>query len=109
MLTTAEAKGIESIEGGIKRSQIRGCEPREMCEGRQGVVWRAGEMHKLRGFDDREERYKNLSFAMRRREARTEFSVDGANTTGEHTVRSTPLAATIQTGLRRQTKSSSKC
>ena len=44
--------------------------------------------------------YKNLSFAMRRREARTEFSVDGANT---------PLAATIQTGLRRQTKSSSKC
>ena len=53
--------------------------------------------------------YKNLSFAMRRREARTEFSVDGANTTREHTVRSTPLAATIQTGLRRQTKSSSKC
>ena len=53
--------------------------------------------------------YKNLSFAMRRREARTEFSVDGANTTGEHTVGSTPLAATIQTALRRQTKSSSKC
>ena len=25
-----------------------------MCEGRQ--VWRAGEIHKLRGFDDREER-----------------------------------------------------
>ena len=53
--------------------------------------------------------YKNLSFAMRRREARTEFSVDGANITGEHTVRSTPLTVTIQTGLRRQTKSSSKC
>ena len=51
--------------------------------------------------------YKNSSFALRR--ARTEFSVDGANTTGEHTVRSTPLAAKIQTGLRRQTKSSSKC
>ena len=27
-----------------------------MCEGWQGVVWRAGEIHKLRGFDDREER-----------------------------------------------------
>ena len=53
--------------------------------------------------------YKNLSFAMWRREARTEFSVDGANTTGEHAVRSTPLAATIQTGLMRQPKSSSKC
>ena len=44
--------------------------------------------------------YNNLSFAMRRRKARTEFTVDGANTTGEHTVRSTPLTATIQTGLR---------
>ena len=53
--------------------------------------------------------YKNLNFAMRRREARTEFSVDGANTTGEYTVWSTPLTAVTETGSRRQAKNSSKC
>ena len=50
---------------------------------------------------------KNLSFAWR--EARTGFSLDGDNISGECTVRSTPLTATTETGLRRQTKNSSKC
>ena len=40
----------------MKRSQICGRESREMCEGRQRDVRRAGEIHKFRGFDDREER-----------------------------------------------------
>ena len=43
-------------KGGAERGQIRGREPREMCEGQQGDVRCAGEVHKFRGFDDREER-----------------------------------------------------
>ena len=49
----------------------------------------------------------NLCFAMQ--EARTRFSLDGANTAGEYTVRSTLLTAMTETGLRRQTKNSPKC
>ena len=56
VLSTAEADGIESIADSIKRSQICGREPREMCEGRHRDVRRAGEINQFRGFDDREER-----------------------------------------------------
>ena len=51
--------------------------------------------------------YKNLFFAMRgAREARTRFSLDGDNISGECTVWSTPLTAMTETGLRMQIKNS---
>ena len=52
--------------------------------------------------------YKN-SCSATRREARTRFSLDGDNITGDCTVWSTPLTAMTETGLRRHRKNSSKC
>ena len=54
MLTTAETEGIESIEEVFKKTKFCGREPREMREGQQRDVRRACEIHKFRGFDDRE-------------------------------------------------------
>ena len=56
MLTTAETEGIESIEEVLREAKFVDANRERVGEGRQGDVRRACEIHKFRGFDDREER-----------------------------------------------------
>ena len=55
VLSTAEADGIENIEE-VSREATFVDANRERCEGQKRDARRAGEIHKFRGFDDREER-----------------------------------------------------
>ena len=55
-IKTAVSGMNEEFEEMLTTAETEGREPREMREGRQGVVRRACEIHKFRGFDDREER-----------------------------------------------------
>ena len=56
ILITAEADGIESIEEVLRKAKFVDANRERCVKAGKEVVRRAGEIHKLRGFDDREER-----------------------------------------------------
>ena len=51
-----ERKESRALRRVLRKAKFEAAKPREMCGGRQRDVRRACEIHKFRGFDDREER-----------------------------------------------------